>query len=380
MVVIASGCVGAVEGEEAELAPSDETESEGSGPTEAELPDGVDENTEALSLPPGWTYWWRRDAGARDAGRDSSVRDAATSDGAAADAGVADASSGTASDAARPDASAQDAGARDAAQDGGAADAARDAAVMVSDAGPTPTPGRSAGCGKSASGNDAFDNRIKRVSGVDRSYHVRVPVTYSKDRAYPVVFRFHGSGGNGLSGGLDIQYASGANAIIVAADGINAGWTGSSEANDLQLFDAMLDEVSQQYCVDPARVFAYGFSAGGGMTNAVGCKRASKIRATAAIAGFDRGDTSCDALPVAAWFQHDVTDPAVAISHGRAARDRAMRRDGCTSQSTSANGCVSYAGCKSGYPVVWCETNGLGHDIAGGTAPAKVWEFFSKLP
>ena len=392
MLVVSSGCGAAVEGENA-----DESANEADGDQGAELDESdpgaeVDATSEALSLPWGW--WWRRDAGVRDAGgRDASTtasdagapatHDAAVDAGSSTrDAGVVDAGSTRDAAVAVVDAAVRDASADANARDASVADAStRDAGSAVADAGgPVLSPGRSAGCGRAASGNDAFDNRSKSVNGTNRTYHVRVPASYDKDRAYPVVFRWHGTGGNGLSGGLDIQYASGANAIIVGADGINSGWTYGTEPNDLALFDAMLDELSQQYCVDLGRVYAYGFSAGGGITNALSCKRASKLRGSAAIAGFDRGDASCDGTQVAAWFQHDVTDPAVSITQGRASRDRAIRRNGCTTQTTAVNGCVSYSGCKTGFPVIWCETNGLGHDIAGGTAPARVWEFFSTLP
>ena len=240
--------------------------------------------------------------------------------------------------------------------------------------------GRSAGCGRGARGSDTFDNRTLRVGDRDRTYHVRVPSSYDPQRAYPLVFRWHGRGGNGLSGGLDIERAAGSAAIVVAADGIDNSWSYGTTANDLQLFDGMLGALSEQYCIDLARVFAYGFSAGGGMTNLLGCERADKLRATAAIASFDRADARCDGAPLAAWFRHDRTDSASPISGGRSARDRVARRAGCSRDTTMVNGCMQYVGCRPGYPVVWCETNGLGHDIAGDSAPASVWQFFSTLP
>lgn len=239
--------------------------------------------------------------------------------------------------------------------------------------------GRSAGCGMAATSNGEFDDRTLRVGNSDRSYHVRLPDKYDASRAYPLIFRFHGSGGDGLSGGLDIEYQAGDAAIIVGPDGLNKGWSSGSEANDLMFFDAMYDAIAQRYCVDLGRVFAYGFSMGGGMTNLLGCSRADKLRGTAAIAGFDRGKGNC-ARPVAAWFQHDQMDDAVAFTQGTGARDRMIARNHCMMSSTPAGKCVSYQGCDPGSPVVWCETTGLGHNIAGDTAPKAVWDFFRMLP
>ena len=239
---------------------------------------------------------------------------------------------------------------------------------------------RSAGCGRSAQGSDSFDNRTQRIGDRDRSYHVRVPSSYDPQRAYPLVFRWHGRGGNGLSGGLDIERAAGSGAIVVAADGVDNSWSFGTTANDLQLFDSMLSAMSEQYCIDLGRVFAYGFSAGGGMTNLLGCERADKLRATASIASFDRADARCESVPLAAWFRHDQSDPASPYAGGRSARDRLVRRNGCSRETTMVNGCAQYVGCRPGHPVVWCETNGRGHDIAGDSAPAAVWQFFSTLP
>jgi poly(3-hydroxybutyrate) depolymerase len=263
------------------------------------------------------------------------------------------------------------------ARDAGASDAARDA-ESTRDAG-APAMGRSAGCGMAATSNGMFADRTVRVGDSDRSYHVRLPDMYDASRAYPLIFRFHGYGGDGLSGGLDIEYQAGGEAIIVGPDGLNQGWSSESEANDLLFFDAMYDAIRQRYCVDLARVFSYGFSMGAGMTNLLGCRRADKLRATAAIAGFDRGTGSCT-RPVAAWFQHDQMDDAVDFAQGAGARDRMIMRNHCGMNSTPAGKCVSYQGCEAGYPVVWCETTGLGHNIAGDTAPKAVWDFFRMLP
>lgn len=299
---------------------------------------------------------------------DASVK-AGRDAGAKLDAGRADATVVTSDAAASP--SAEEAGTQD--PDTG------------TPAGAPGASGKSRGCAQSASGTGSFEMRSVEVGGVGRTYHVRIPSGYRASRAYPVVFRFHGWGGDGLSGGLGIEGSAGEDALIVAADGLevdgpNRGWDEQSEPNDLMLFDAMYAAVTAAYCVDLARVFAYGFSMGGGMTNLLGCKRADKLRATAAIAGYNRIDGSC-AQPMAAWFQHDRDDDAVPVSEGRGARDRDLTRNGCTSEAASEeDDCVRYAGCRTGFPVVYCETGGLGHNIAGDSAPGRVWSFFQSLP
>jgi polyhydroxybutyrate depolymerase len=304
-----------------------------------------------------------------DAGSDASSpgRDASLAERDASSSGR-DASSS------ERDASLQDA-ARDASDANGATDGPADDAAGTGD------DRRSDGCGKAKTGSGDFERRTLRAGSQDRSYHVRVPDSYQASRAYPLVFRWHGTGGDGLSGGLGIEYPAGEDAIIVGADGLDERWGASTETDDLALFDAMYQQLTQEYCIDLKRVFSYGFSAGGGMTNMLSCKRGDKLRGSAAIAGYVWGDQSACGPAVAAWFLHDLNDDAVLIMQGRDARDLALERNDCGSTTQpAANSCVSYSGCKSGYPVVWCETQGLGHNIAGDTAPAQVWAFFSALP
>lgn len=280
-----------------------------------------------------------------------------------------------------PDASARDAAARDA--DAHTLDTSLDTGVPnVGEAGRDAVAGsaRSAGCGKSANATDNFETRMLRVADRDRSYAMLVPAGYQATRAYPLIFRFHGSGGNGKSGGLDIQNQTDDGALIVAPDGLNQGWSGGSEAADLALFDSLLEELSAQYCVDLDRVYAYGFSAGAGFSELLACKRGDRLRAIAAVAGWDRTGSAKCSRPVAAWLAHDQDDDAVSIEMGRQGRDQLLELNGCSKQTVPAGqDCVRYQGCAAGAPVVWCETQGLGHNIRGDYAPAEVWKFFDSM-
>lgn len=217
-----------------------------------------------------------------------------------------------------------------------------------------------------------------RVLDQDRKYHLRIPSTYDPDRAYPFIFRWHGAGGNGLSGGLDIEQSAKEDAIIVSADGLNNYWdVYTADSVDLQFFDKMLETLSSQYCIDRHRVFSYGFSVGGTFSNLLACRRSSVLRASAAVAG-GLFVNNCEGK-VAAWFLHDQDDDAVAITKGKAARDRALTANGCSTDTADVgNGCARYQGCDEA-PVVWCESKGIGHNIRGDFAPAQVWKFFETL-
>lgn len=239
----------------------------------------------------------------------------------------------------------------------------------------------SPGCGRPASGAGAFVARTIVVRGVSRTYHLRVPTAYDPARAYPIVFKWHGAGGDGLSGGLGIEWVAGDDAIIVSGDGVGGFWDLDPAGSDVDLFDAMLAEVSGELCVDDSQVYSYGFSRGGGMTNLLACVRSGVLRGAASVAGLQIwGSASCGG-PVATFLLHDSGDGAVPISHGVATRDRMVTANGCgaTTTPTSPSPCVRYDGCAAD-PVVWCETTGYGHNIRGDFAPQAAWDFFRTLP
>jgi polyhydroxybutyrate depolymerase len=234
-----------------------------------------------------------------------------------------------------------------------------------------------------------------RILEQDRIYRLRVPNTYDSNRAYPIVFRWHGAGGSGESGGLGIEFSAGNDAIVVAADGLNNGWSGHSDSTDLLLdanyadylfssdpvdlifFDRMLDTIEKRYCIDRERIFSYGFSAGASFSNLLACERGHVLRANATIAGWRRGG-NCKGK-VANWFLHDIDDKVVSIEKGKAARDRVLTINGCLATPViDSLVCVQYEGCSMA-PVIWCETKGFGHNIRSDFAPEVVWRFFQSL-
>ena len=241
---------------------------------------------------------------------------------------------------------------------------------------------RSAGCSamsestmQESTGN--FMPIKTQVLNQDRTYQLRIPSTYNPNIAYPLIFRWHGAGGDGLSGGLNIEYNVKDDAIIVSADGLNNYWRTNADSIDLPFFDKMLETVSSQYCIDGNRIFSFGFSSGGSFSNLLACQRGDVLRANAAIASGVAGN-NCKGK-VATWLLHDVDDNAVLIANGKAALARTLATNGCSKNTVDeGNGCMRYQGCDAA-PVVWCESKGFGHNIRGDYAPAQVWQFFQSL-
>jgi poly(3-hydroxybutyrate) depolymerase len=190
------------------------------------------------------------------------------------------------------------------------------------------------------------------------------------------------------------QKKAGDAAILVAPNGLNAGWANSGD-EDLAFVDAMRKAIEADLCVDQAQRFATGFSYGGGMSYSLACSRGKDFRAVAVISGGQLSGCSGGSDPVAYLGIHGINDGTLNISGGRSLRDRFVRNNGCTSQSprepASGSGQfvkTQYQGCRSGYPVTWLAFDG-GHAPApvqgGGDSgarsyvPDEIWSFFNQF-
>ena len=109
----------------------------------------------------------------------------------------------------------------------------------------------------------------------------------------PVVFAWHGSGSNGakLRSHLGLEEAIGGRAVVIYPDGLPrndtngfTGWNRDPDGDDLRFFDAMLDALDPEPCIDTTRVFSVGHSRGGRFVEVLACQRAASHRALAWVA------------------------------------------------------------------------------------------------
>jgi poly(3-hydroxybutyrate) depolymerase len=236
------------------------------------------------------------------------------------------------------------------------------------------------------------------VDGTMREYILAVPNGYNSSEPYRLVFGWHPLGGSAqqvASGGYyGLEREAGGKAIFVSPEGLpfqgnSLGWA-NSKGGDLAFLRKMLDRFRTELCIDENRIFSTGFSFGGMMSYAVGC--AGLMRAIAPQAG-NTQVSGCEkgTQPVAMMGFHGDDDTVVAIDGGRKGRDIFIERNQCMDQTMpvepswcdglNANNepcsCVSYQGCKAGYPVIWCEFNGP-HTPAPSSG-ATIWKFFSQF-
>jgi polyhydroxybutyrate depolymerase len=129
-----------------------------------------------------------------------------------------------------------------------------------------------------------------------RTYRVHIPAGYQPRVAVPAVLFFHGYGGSAAAmdattGLSELADRRGFLAVYpqgLAPDG-SPSWADAGRIgygiDDLRYTADLLNHLQGQLCVDPRRVYAAGFSNGGGMTGWLACELAGRIAAFAMVSG-----------------------------------------------------------------------------------------------
>ena len=236
-----------------------------------------------------------------------------------------------------------------------------------------------------------------------RQYILRVPDDYDNTHPYRLIMAYHWRDGNasqvangGEGGSTEDPYyglwdlAEGST-IFVAPQGLNNGWS-NSNGDDVDLTDAILAEIQGDLCIDTSRIFATGFSFGGGMSYALACARADVFRGVAVYSGSQLSGCDGGTTPIAYFAAHGANDDVLNISQGRGLRDHYVDVNGCTAQNPPEPGvnsgthtCTSYDGCSEGHPVRWC-AHGGGHNPtekdsgqSKSWVPGEAWTFISQF-
>jgi polyhydroxybutyrate depolymerase len=164
------------------------------------------------------------------------------------------------------------------------------------------------------------------INGEKRQAIVFAPKPTTSAISHPLVFGFHGHGGNmhGASQQMHIQTLW-PEAIVVYPQGLPSkaphdpngdkpGWqtqAGESGDRDLKLFDAILATMQQQYSVNDKRIYTTGFSNGGGFSYLLWAERGKTIAAIGECAGrlFPAEHLTLARPLLAIAGQADTTDP-----------------------------------------------------------------------
>jgi poly(3-hydroxybutyrate) depolymerase len=273
------------------------------------------------------------------------------------------------------------------------------------------------GCGMTPPGTQTLGTYVKymeMVTGVSanaapRNYYVWLPMGYDPHRAYPTVFVGPGCGSNGMQG-IQIQTASGNNAIVVGLDPSTAVDPEHRQCFDSQTYpnnpeipyvEQTVAKVEAAFCVDKSRLFIEGFSSGSWLSYLMGCVDGGPgglFKAQGNASGEDQGWTgtkdSFTCKGPTPWMAgHNNPDGNNAYPGGR---DHEILMNGCTMPPTTMPydagpmvkpnmagvtvSCVQYMGCK--VPTIFCTTTGLGHNPqeVTGISTYGFWNFWMSLP
>lgn len=247
----------------------------------------------------------------------------------------------------------------------------------------------STGCGRRSPVAPGASGDFSLISGgMRRYYRVHVPLGYLPTRAYALALSFHGNG-SGMSQQESLtRFSTLANHLgflVIYPQGTlgpngRLGWSSGGpihpKRNDTLFVSDLLTEAQATFCIDPARIYATGFSNGGGMTAVLACQLDGRIAAFASVSGsyFPLRGGCLPARPAPLLEVHGTGDHTVPylgrVSIGLLATpawlEQWARRDGCAATPTTQSLAPSlteetWRGCADGVEVEHLRVTGGGH-------------------
>jgi len=249
---------------------------------------------------------------------------------------------------------------------------------------------------------------VLTFGGVDRTYDIHIPASYTGTTAVPLVMTIHGAHNTTamVRSWSKMNTVSDQNGFIVVypqgVDCWNAGFAISgcpAAPDDVGFLKAVVAEVESHACIDPKRVYATGISNGSMMSQYLACHASDVFAAVAGVSG----GAQCSTIPrpVPLFYVHGTQDMTISYSSAQPDVDGWVMRDGCSTTpmetyNMGSTKCVTYGACREGAEVVFCTVTGMGHcwpeDTSCGPgggptyavtdfkASPMMWEFFQRHP
>lgn len=271
------------------------------------------------------------------------------------------------------------------------------------------------------------DHTVRIKSGnLNRSALLHVPPSYDPGKGTALVLNFHGFTSADWQQRLlsRMDATSDARGFIVAYPaGIASSWNAGQccgtawldAVNDVQFVKDLISEISNEYCIDPKRIYATGMSNGGFFSYRLACELSDVIAAIAPVAGvLGMPPELCHPKrPIPVLHFHGTKDSVVPYGGGnplvnlnipgtldfRSVEEtvRTFRNlNGCVGEPVIiyAKGdavCEQWANCQGGSEVTLCTIDGGGHTWPGGlplpggtskdiSATETMAEFFAAHP
>ncbi len=177
--------------------------------------------------------------------------------------------------------------------------------------------------------------------GQRRYFNIHLPSSYDPENSYPLVFVFHGGGGNGeniedttnftIKGdeeGFIVVYPYGTGRLetflLTWNCGFCCGYALENDIDDIGFIRALYEHIESDYSIDPNRVFATGISNGGIMSYYVGAELSDIFAAVAPVSSQIGGQATVDSEP----WQIPTPDHPVSVIAFNGKNDTRVPYDG----------------------------------------------------
>lgn len=256
-------------------------------------------------------------------------------------------------------------------------------------------------------------NQSVQVAGDRRTYLLHVPSTYKGIKPVPLVVDFHGIG---VSGSMERSLSpypaltDKDGAIMAFPDGLKGplgpAWNVgpccvTDFPDDVAFAKALVEQVRGMACIDQYRVYATGYSMGGGMAHYLAC-HAADVFAAVAPAGFDLLEEQlpdCQpARPITVISFRGTNDNLVPYGGGPSNLVQGMsvnflgakktfqtwaQLDECTDSASAEDpntGCSSYTNCQGGVEVILCTKANGGNEQGNASVAWPIIKLHNRVP
>jgi polyhydroxybutyrate depolymerase len=264
------------------------------------------------------------------------------------------------------------------------------------------------------------NNGLLISGGKRREYLLHVPARYDGSKRVPLVISLHGAGGwpaqqRDITGWDRVADSEGFIVVYPAgADNVGPRVWHDSDVADTRFIADLIDHLEAKYDIDPERIYANGFSNGGGMSFVLSCTLPDRIAAVGLVGAANllqwRWCKDTHAIPMISFHGtadryapyyggiSPVASPAFPSAPGWAANW--ARRNRCASNAIESSVAAdvtrrAYVDCADHADVVLYTLHGGGHTWPGGKrmlesfvgttsqsidATKVMWDFFNAHP
>ncbi len=193
----------------------------------------------------------------------------------------------------------------------------------------------------------------------ERRFHVFGPRSGSAEPTpAPLLLVFHGIGDDGkhFADWFEMHTQVGEAAFTVYPDADGA-WDLHGE-KEPAFVEQIVSVMGERHCIDPSRIFAFGFSWGGKLVSHLACRRDTPLRAAGIgdASYHPYGPGSCAPMDVFVTVRtHDDDEKP---EWGKDAAKRWAENGRCAAEPVAVpneRGCTTWPGCEGGHRVVLCE-------------------------